>query len=295
MLADLALDAGCLLGEGPVWDDRQQVLRFVDIAAGHVHRFDPATGDHSSVAVHQPVSALALTHEDGELLLALRDGFGMLSEPTGTISLLVGVEADDPTTRMNDGKCDARGRFWAGTMAVDFAPERGTLYCLEAGPPASVRAALPGATLSNGLAWSADNRVLFYVDSATGRIDAIDYDIDSGMLGRRRPHIVIDAALGMPDGVAMDVEGGFWVGMWGGGAVWRFHPDGRPDRAVSVPASQVTSCAFGGPGLDVLYITTASEGLTTEDRASQPNAGCVFAASVGAVGYAPARFGGPNR
>lgn len=290
MLADLVVDAECVLGEGPLWDDREHVLRWVDISAGRVHRLD-LSGEHSTYAVQQPVSALAL-RDDGRIVLAMRDGFGLLDETTGCVSLLAAVERDDPTTRMNDGKCDSRGRFWAGTMALDFAAGRGTIYCLDTDASHTVHPALGGVTLSNGLAWSADDRILYFIDSATQRIDAIDFDLDSGRLGRRRPFISIDSALGMPDGMAMDSEGCFWVGLWGGSVVRRFRPDGVSDRVVRVPVSQVTSCAFGGSELDVLYITTAAEGLSPDVQVTEPHAGGVFAAAVGVSGMPSTRFGG---
>jgi sugar lactone lactonase YvrE len=286
--AELVLDARCALAEGPVWDDRHGVLRWVDIDGHAIHRLDPTTGDHRIVPVGQTVGALALRRGDG-LVLATATGFVALDEATGRTTLLAPVEHDDPTTRMNDGACDARGRFWAGTMALDLAPGRGSLYCFE--PDGTVRRELAGVTLSNGIEWDTDGRTMLYIDSRSQRVDTIEYDLDSGRLGTRRPLIPIAVDDGLPDGMAMDAEGGLWVCLWGAGRVQRFGPDGTPDVAVVVPATQTTSCAFGGPDLATLYVTTAREGFTPADAEEQSLAGGIFAARVAVPGLLPHRFG----
>jgi sugar lactone lactonase YvrE len=288
--AELVIDVRCTLGEGPVWDDREHVLRWVDILGEQVHRYDPETGDHTAIDVDQPVGALALCETSG-LALALRDGFGLLDETTGELNLIAPVEADDPSTRMNDGKCDRRGRFWAGTMAFDAAPKRGSLYCLDPVDALNVRVWLTDVTISNGLAWSADDRTLYYIDSATRRIDAMDFDLATGTVDRRRPLFAVPVEAGLPDGMALDDDGYLWVALWGGGAVHRYAPDGTLDRIIEVPTSHVSCCTFGGSDLDVLYITTARDGLDPETLAAEPHAGSLFRCHVGVTGPAPARFG----
>ena len=289
MLADRVTDVRAELGEGPVWDDRQGMLRWVDITAGVVHRLEVATGEHASVSVGLPVSALAL-RADG-IIVAAQDGFALVDEGAHEVRLVGPVEPDDRSTRMNDGKCDAAGRFWAGSMAFDFAAGRGSLWCLEPDGAHTVRRVLDGLTLSNGLAWSPDDRTLYFIDSTTYRVDAIDFDLDTGTLGARRPFVTVDRGLGMPDGMAMDVDGCFWVALFGGSGVCRFTPRGALDRMVEVPATNVTSCTFGGSALDELYITTAAEGLDARARREQPHAGGLFAVDAGVSGMAPARFG----
>ena len=185
--AELLIDVRCVLGEGPVWDDRELVLRWVDIPCGVVHRFDPRTGDHSARNVGQPVGALALCERSGVVVVAIRDGFGLLDEDTGDVTIIAPVEADDRATRMNDGKCDRRGRFWAGTMANDFEPHRGSLYCLDPAGALTVERRLPDVTISNGLAWSADDRTMYYIDSVTQRVDAMDFDLATGLLTAGAP------------------------------------------------------------------------------------------------------------
>ncbi|MER5426849.1 SMP-30/gluconolactonase/LRE family protein [Streptosporangium roseum] len=260
------------LGEGPRWDDRTGTLLWVDIPAGRVHRLDPADGSHGVIDVGQPVG-VAVPRAAGGLALAVRDGFAVLPEtrwaapvggsgsavrPDGLgLELIVPVTAGErPGNRMNDGACDRAGRFFAGTKAEDDTPGAGALYRL--GPDHRCERVLDGVTVSNGIAWSPDGRLLYYVDTPTGRVDVFDYDPADGRLGGRR--VFAEISRGMPDGITVDALGHVWVALWGGGAILRLRPDGRLDLAVEIPAPNVTSCAFGGPDLDVLYVTTAWDG-----------------------------------
>jgi sugar lactone lactonase YvrE len=154
-----------------------------------------------------------------------------------------------------------------------------------------VRRALPGVTLSNGIEWGTDGGSMLYIDSRTQRVDTIEYDPATGRLGTREPLIAIAVDDGLPDGMAMDAEGGLWVALWGAGRIQRFQPDGTPDVAVAVPAAQTTSCAFGGADLATLYVTTAREGFTAADAEEQPLAGGIFAVRVDVPGRPPHRFG----
>jgi sugar lactone lactonase YvrE len=201
------------------------------------------------------------------------------------------VEADAPTTRFNDGKCDAAGRFWAGTMALDVAPGAGALYRLD--PDYRVTRALSGVTLSNGLDWTTDNRSMYYIDSPTRGVDAFEFDLEQGVLGARRRLISIPREAGTPDGMTLDTDGGIWVALHGSGSVGRYHPDGRLERVIRVPSARlVTSCAFGGPDMGDLYITSMSDGLSAEAMAEQPRAGALFRCRPGVRGRLPHRFGG---
>ncbi|MDP9864475.1 MULTISPECIES: SMP-30/gluconolactonase/LRE family protein [Streptosporangium] len=256
------------LGEGPRWDGRTGTLLWVDIPAGRVHRLDPSDGSHGVIDVGQPVGVVA-PRAAGGLALAVRDGFAVLPEPrwaaptTGDAAAHGGLEliapvtaAERPGNRMNDGACDRAGRFFAGTKAEDDTPGAGAVYRLD--PDHRCERVLEGVTVSNGIAWSPDERLLYYVDTPTGRVDVFDYDPGDGRLGNRRTFAEISR--GMPDGITVDARGHVWVALWGGGAVLRLRPDGRLDLTVEIPATNVTSCAFGGPDLDVLYVTTASDG-----------------------------------
>jgi len=238
------------------------------------------------IAVGQPIGAIAPS-EDGTYVAAARDGFGRLDVTAGTFELLAAVELDDPSTRMNDGKVDPAGRFWAGTMARDERPGAGSLYRFDA--DGSVTRHLGGLTISNGLDWTADGRTMYFVDSPTQRIDAISFDAAAGALGERRPFAAVDPSLGLPDGLTVDADDHVWVAVWGGWCVLHLDPSGREVGRLAVPAAQPSSVAFGGPDLGDLFITTATEGLQVPDP-SQPDAGSLFVCRPGPQGRLPRRF-----
>jgi sugar lactone lactonase YvrE len=288
--AELLDDARATIGEGPVWDDRSQRLLWVDVAAGLVRWLDPTTGKSVNLEVGQPVGAVALC-ADGGLVAALRDGFALFA-PGSTMSRLMPVERAMTGNRMNDGKCDSRGRFWAGTMAADHTPNAGTLYRLErANGDYAVSAIISGITVANGLDWSPDNKLMYYIDSPTQRIDVFDFDEESGSLGNRRIFAEIAPADGMPDGMTVDAEGHVWVALFRGAKVRRYGPYGAVDLEVKVPVTLVTSCAFGGPNTEDLYITTARHRLSPAEAAEQTTAGGVFVCRPGPAGRLPFRFG----
>ncbi len=286
---ELLVDAHAKVGEGPVWDTLDSVLYWVDILSNAVHRYDPATGADQTFDVGQAVGAVALRAAGG-LLLALRDGFGVLGTTTGQVALRTPVEQDTPATRMNDGKPDPAGRFWGGTMAFSAEPGRGSFYRLDR--DWTVTKLFGGVTISNGLDWSLGGRTMYYIDSTTQYVDAFDFDPDQGQIGNRRHLIEIPAEVGLPDGMTLDAEGFLWVVLHGAGAIHRYAEDGRLDRVVRLPASQATCCAFGGPDLTDLYITTAAQGLSPERLAEQPHAGGLFKYRPGVPGRPPNRFGG---
>jgi sugar lactone lactonase YvrE len=288
LAVELVLDAHAQVGEGPVWDDASGTLVWVDIMGNTVHRYDPATGRDRTIDVGQPVGAAVLRHDGNGLVLALRDGFGMLDEGSGQIQLVAAVEADVPTNRMNDGKCDPGGRFWAGTMAFEVTPGVAALYRLD--PELQVNRMLSGVTLSNGLGWSPDGRQMYYIDSTTRGLDVFDFEPADGSLGERRRLITIPPGEGLPDGMTVDAEGGLWIALHGSGSIRRYMPDGRVDRVVRVPPKMVTCCTFGGSDLTDLYITTMSLGLSAADRRAQPLAGALFRCRPGVRGLPPDRF-----
>jgi sugar lactone lactonase YvrE len=285
----LALAARAELGEGACWDPRSHTLFWVDILRGRVHQFSPATSACRSWAVGQPVGAAAV-REAGGLVLALRDGFATLDLETGALDWIARVEDDRPAQRMNDGRCDAAGRFWAGTMAFDPSPGTGTLYRLD--PAGGATPVLADLTISNGLDWSPDGRSLYFVDSGTQRIDLFDFDLAAGALSNRREFVRVPDAAGMPDGLVVDADGCVWVALWGGGALHRYATDGALAAVVTLPVSHPTSCTFGGPDLTDLYVTSASVELTPAALARQPYAGGLFRLRPGVAGRAAHRFGG---
>lgn len=287
--AELVLDAHADVGEGPVWDARSETLVWVDIMANELHRYNPTSGRDETTDVGQPVGCVALRRSGG-VVLALRDGFAALDAEAGEPRLLAPVEAARPQHRMNDGKCDSEGRFWAGTMGMKAEPGVGSLYRLES--DWSVAKVMGGVTISNGLGWSPDDRTMYYTDTPTRTIEAFDYEPDSGRLGDRRSFVTITDGPGNPDGLAVDAEGFVWTALWPGWAVHRYSPAGDLDLVVSLPVAQVASCAFGGRELDDLYITTAANGLSAADIAVQPHAGGIFVFRAGVPGLPVHEFAG---
>jgi sugar lactone lactonase YvrE len=272
-----------LLGEGPVWDATLGELVWVDIERGLVHRRRP-DGTESTLDVGQPVGC-AVPRAGGGLALALRDGFALEPAGGGSPRLVAPVERQRSDTRMNDGACDSRGRLWAGTMSLRGDSRTAALYRLDT--DLAVTRVLPGLSISNGMGWSPDDGLMYHVDTPRGRIDVYEFDVRSGAIGCRRAAITVAPQGGRPDGLAVDVDGGIWVALWGGGAVQRYSPDGRVDARVELPVSQVTSCCFGDPDLATLYVTSASRGAE-----HQPLAGSLFACRPGVSGLPATPFGG---
>jgi sugar lactone lactonase YvrE len=285
---ELVLDARADLGEGPRWDARGQRLLWVDIMRGRVHALRPAQHACRNVEVGRPVGAVAGA-ADGGLILAAAGGFARLDWDSGHVEPLVPVEADRPQNRFNDGSCDAAGRFWAGTMALDERPGAGALYRLD--PDGTVHTMLTGVTISNGIDWSLDGRLMYYVDSPTRRIDVFDFDVAKGTIANRRAFVAIAAADGIPDGLTVDAAGFVWLALWGGGALHRYAPHGTRERTVPLPVSHPTSCAFGGKDLDELYVTSARRPLSADALAREPMAGGVLRLRPGVAGRPPHLFG----
>jgi sugar lactone lactonase YvrE len=285
---EVVLPGKALVAEGPVWDERTNTLVWVDIMDNSVHVFDPSSGRDRKVDVGQPVGAAAL-RERGGLVLALRDGFAVLDADLGNLQWVARVEQDVPTNRMNDGKPDAAGRFWAGTMPYQ-GPGVGSVYRLD--PDYRTTRVFSDVALSNGLDWTADNTRMYYIDSPTQQIDAFDFDLERGLVGERRTFVSVPKESGMPDGMTVDAEGGVWVALHGGGVIHRYTPEGRLDRVVRLPVRFVTCCAFGGPDYNDLYISTMTYGFSEEELRDQPLAGAIFRTRPGVRGRPSFRFGG---
>ena len=192
--------------------------------------------------------------------------------------------------RLNDGACDPAGRFWVGSMALDYARGAASLYrySLDQG----LDRVVSDVTISNGIGWTPDSRGMYYIDSMAYRVDRFDFDLATGGISGRKPFVAIERGAGIPDGLAVDDDGGVWVALWGGGAVRRYDAEGVLDRVLTVPADKVTACCFGGDDGRSLYITTASVELTAEERRRQPLAGSVFVADVGLSGPPAQPFAG---
>lgn len=279
------------LGEGPVWDERNRCLWFVDVLAGQVLRWCAVDDTLDRFDIGRSVGALALT-DQAEVLVAHADGFGLLDPIDGSLVPIADVDADQPEMRMNDGGVDPWGRMVAGTMHLAQIPGAGRVVRLE--PNGIVTTLWEGVTVSNGIDWDAGGAQCFYIDSPTRRLDVIEFDVERGDPGQRRCLVDLAEFEGVPDGLTIDQAGNVWVCFWGGGAVRSFDPSGRVVHEVRVPVSQPTSCAFGGDDLTDLYITTAHFGLDARRRASEPLAGSLLRVRPGSIGRPPRRWASPS-
>ena len=267
-----------------MWCAGEGVLYWVDIDVGRIHRYDPATGADEHVEIGEPVGAVAPTRSGSS---SSPPGAALLCSTPGAAAT-GGCRTSRATgrmTRMNDGACDSSGRFWAGTMHAELDPGHGSLYRLD--PDGTVTRMVEDVSISNGIAWSPDDTVMYYIDTPTQGVDAFDFAAAEGTISNRRRVFDIDPADGQPDGLIVDADGYLWVALWEGWAVHRYRPDGKLVGVVEIPCERVTKCAFGGAALDDLYITTAS---SAEPSPEQPHAGGLFRARPGVTGLPSTPF-----
>ena len=284
---ECVLDAKAALGESPVWVEEEGVLYWADITGRAIHRFDPVSRKDCSWTFSDTVGSFAL-RKDGGLIAALGADVCLVDLETMALETVAGSVCDKAVTRLNDGKCDRAGRFWVGSMDRGKTRRIGALYCVEAG--GGHRKVADGLIISNGLAWSPDDRVMYHADTRQDTIWAYDFDLETGAMDNRREFATVDPRQGRPDGAAVDSDGFYWSAGVGSGCVTRYAPDGRVDRIVRLPVSSPTMCAFGGAGLDVLYVTSARELVPPDDLANQPLAGGLFAVDAGVKGLPEPRF-----
>ncbi|CAL8306799.1 unnamed protein product [Merluccius merluccius] len=283
----------CLIGEGPVWEESEQSLLYVDIAGQKIHRWNPATNSKQSVATDHMVG-FAVPRKSGGYVAGVGRSFVAVDWPTQSVSPLVEVEADKPMNRFNDGKVDPVGRLLAGTMPLEERPavfemKQGSLYSLDS--DLSVTKHFSQVDLSNGLDWSADHSIFYYIDSLSFSVDAFSYDLQTGTLSNRRPVYRLEEKEGIPDGMCVDDNGGLWVTCYNGGQVIHIDPKvGVSVQSVCLPVSKTTSCCFGGPTFSDLYVTSASLGV---DPQQHPLEGSTFKVSgLGVKGRPPNSFSG---
>ena len=286
--AQLAFPAQAIIGEGPRWDELNNELVWVDILGRKVHRLGKDNASRSTIEVPSDVG-VAEIKSDGSYILAVRDGFASVDADGTNYQLIFKFpEGNDPQVRMNDGACDAMGRFWAGTMH-DSKANAGSLYCMET--DGSVSTKISQVSISNGIGWNHANNRMYFIDSPTREIQIFDFDLQTGHISNPRCFVKIDKQFGLPDGLAIDAEDCLWVTLYGGGAVHRYSPSGELLAVVNVPVPNTTSCTFGGKDLSTLYITTARAELSQNQLDEYPLSGSVFAVDVDAKGNVAYRYG----
>jgi sugar lactone lactonase YvrE len=275
-------DVTAVLGEGPYWVPEESCLVWVDIPNGLLLRTEHPSGATSGTAL-DAVSA-AFPAIGGGILTAGANRLTLHTQGASQewVSRTVAEVPDRDGIRFNDASVDPAGRVWVGSMHTGETEPLGELYRLD--PGCVLTTVVTGVTVSNGLGWSPDGSRLYYADSPMRRVDMFDYDPATGEAFSRRVFADLSGADGFPDGLTVDLDGCVWVAMWGGGVLRRISPDGRQDAVLPLPVSRPTSCAFGGPDLTDLYVTTASIGLTGAERAAEPLAGRLLRLHPGPAG-----------
>ncbi len=287
MNIELLLDAHATIGESPTWVPREQAIYWIDVKAPALHRLGFPSGLNCTWRLPSDIGAFALIKGRPEALVALRHGLYRLDVGTETLELLSPPPFDPSLHRFNEGACDSTGRFWVGTMFdpegdVQEKPEPATLHSFTMS--GGLRPEPDTADLHNGMAWSQDEGTFFLSHSYNGAVFAFPFDRETGALGERRPFVSIPGSLGIPDGAAVDEDGCYWCAIHGGSQLHRYRPDGTLDRIVKLPVSQPTMCAFAGPELDTMVVTSATDKLTPQQRREQPHAGGVFCFKPGVRG-----------
>ncbi|NWG05245.1 MAG: SMP-30/gluconolactonase/LRE family protein [Chloroflexi bacterium] len=284
MQAELLFDAKALLGEGPIWDARTQTLYWIDILEKRVY------AEGNVLAQLDDFIGCIAPRVHGGLVLTTRFGFASLEVEPVKLTPLASPADEPATNRFNDGKCDPRGRFLAGTMNLNETDPTGSLYSFDG---SSITKLLGGVTISNGMAWSPDHKTFYYIDTPTREVKAFDYDVETGAIANPRVVIRVIDGLGWPDGMTSDMQGNLWIAMWGGAQVTKWDPaSGQLLKRIPVPAKNVSSCVFGGKNRNELYLTSARKGLDEIALAEYPLTGGVFRLETDVEGMPTFEFAG---
>ena len=287
--AELEFEIMALLGEGAFWNHKTQELYWVDIEDKKFNIYNPSSVTNRSISMPSLIGTV-VPYIESEAVVALLDGIYKVNLQTEELSILSYVESNMPENRFNDGKCDPNGNLWVGSMHFEQSRPNASVYKInEQGETVKM---IDSVTISNGIVWTKDARTMYYIDTPTGNIMAYDYDSKTSTIPNGRIAVKVSEDLGFPDGMAIDENDMLWVGMWNGNAVSHFDPiSGKLVSKISVPAHNVTSCAFGGDNLDILYITTSSLDMTEEEQETFPLAGSIFKANPGVKGVKSRFFG----
>jgi len=287
---EVLVEKWALVGEGTIWDEDNRLLYWVDILGHEVYQYNPQTGMNRTIPTLQAVGTVVLRKKGG-LIVALHNGFGHIDlESEKIIPIGIDPEREIINNRFNDGKCDPAGRFWAGTMAFDGAADQGALYCLDI--DGAVTKKLGPVSISNGIVWTSDSSTMYFIDSPLNTVRAYNYDIETGMIENERI-VCRNEGDGVFDGMAIDADGMLWIAIYGGSAVKCYDPgDGALKRELTMPFTNVTSCAFGGEKLDQLYVTSASQKMNAIELDKQPLAGSLIRLEPDCVGVPSFKYEG---
>jgi sugar lactone lactonase YvrE len=287
--AELFFAAEDKVGEGPNWNSETGKVYWVDISGKRIHVLDPVTKTDDPIPTDDVVAAMAFD-KSGNIVAAFSNRLVRINPKTKASSLIYKIDSIPGNTRINDGKCDAAGRFWVGTMDLDEKEKIGSLYSVS--PDLSCKKILDGLIIGNGLAWTDDNKVMYYIDSPTLEVWAFDFDLAKGELSGKRTVIKYDFGEGMPDGMTIDAEGMLWIAQFRGARVSRWNPrTGRRLASYQVPTYNTTCCCFGGKNMDELFITSASVLMDGADESQIACAGSLFRLRPGVSGREAYRFG----
>jgi len=271
--ASLLIDSKNQLGEGVLWHPVEKALYWIDISPGILHRFNPETEETESWPMGSMIGTV-VPATSGGLVVALENGIFHFNSQKDLIRLFDFPESPESGNRFNDGKCDPLGRLWVGTMNKQVRSHAGSLYCFDCN---TIITKLSGLTISNGMAWSCDQSIFYFIDTVDYAVVAFDFDNRSGNISNKRKVIEVPREMGAPDGMTIDREGKLWIAHWGGSCVAHWDPEnGQLLEIVKVAATHVTSCTFGGENLQTLYISTAREGLTEKQLKKFPLSGGLF-------------------
>ena len=287
---EIVVDHNCELGEGPVWDAANKQILWLDIKKGAIHQFNIYTKTHKIFSVGEMVGCIA-PRESGGFIAGVENGVAFIDIEKDFVQHILNP-GEGTGNRFNDGKCDAAGRFWAGTMSLKEEANKGNLYVVET--DLSLEKKIENVSISNGIAWNADSSIMYYIDTPTNYVFAFDYNINTGDIYNQRVVIDLTHESGHPDGMTIDEEGMLWIAFYGGWRVARYNPyTSALLQQVSMPVENVTCCTFGGIDLNDLYITTASQNMSEEALADQPHAGKLFVVkNIGVKGILPQKFRG---